>query len=466
MATTYLSPGVYIEEVDRGTKPIQGVPTAIAAFVGFTEKAQEPTEDGFTTRSILSKPKLVTNWGQYVQHFGELTEDAYLPYAVRGFFDNGGAICYIISVRTMGQRHPAQALVYTGTDKPGRPGRPSLLIHARSIGLDKKVLDGEKVTVTVSLAPKGAAALPGDAAGAAHSHAAGEDAAGGSGEEAKTGEPKSKEGDTGAARKGGKQDTAAKGAAGQPSAAAAESDGVQQLRFDVFVGDNAREPAQTVYCSYEQLPVWTGRQREKSSDHDRFTHIKVWAVAEPGPLRARLPAEGTVALADFAWQIDTDLFADAAAAGTELRRNAGGSVDTLFAANSTRLFEGSTPKRKGIAALEAIDNVNLVCAPDLMLAHERNWISDDQLVSIQKTILAHCERTHYRFAILDAPSNCKSAESILTWRRQANHDSMHGALYFPWIKIADPVTNRSALLAAQRVPGRHLCAIRRPAGRA
>ena len=37
----YLSPGVYIEEVDRGPKPIEGVGTAMAAFVGFTETAQE-----------------------------------------------------------------------------------------------------------------------------------------------------------------------------------------------------------------------------------------------------------------------------------------------------------------------------------------------------------------------------------------------------------------------------------------
>lgn len=107
MATTYLSPGVYIEEVDKGAKPIQGVPTAITAFVGFTEKAEAPNEDGFTTRSILSEAKLITNWGQYQAHFGGLVEDAYLPYAVRGFFDNGGAICHVISVRTLGGSHPA-----------------------------------------------------------------------------------------------------------------------------------------------------------------------------------------------------------------------------------------------------------------------------------------------------------------------------------------------------------------------
>ena len=46
MATAYLSPGVYVEEVDRGAKPIEGVGTAVAAFVGFTERAEEPGRNG------------------------------------------------------------------------------------------------------------------------------------------------------------------------------------------------------------------------------------------------------------------------------------------------------------------------------------------------------------------------------------------------------------------------------------
>ena len=40
MATTYLSPGVYVEEVPSASKPIEGVGTAVAAFVGFAEKGE------------------------------------------------------------------------------------------------------------------------------------------------------------------------------------------------------------------------------------------------------------------------------------------------------------------------------------------------------------------------------------------------------------------------------------------
>ncbi len=33
--TAYLHPGVYIEEIPSGVKPIEGVPTSIAAFLGY-----------------------------------------------------------------------------------------------------------------------------------------------------------------------------------------------------------------------------------------------------------------------------------------------------------------------------------------------------------------------------------------------------------------------------------------------
>ena len=35
MATSYLTPGVYMEEMNGGPRPIAGVATAVAAFVGF-----------------------------------------------------------------------------------------------------------------------------------------------------------------------------------------------------------------------------------------------------------------------------------------------------------------------------------------------------------------------------------------------------------------------------------------------
>ena len=51
---TYLTPGVYVEEVQSGARPIEGVGTAVAAFVGFAESGP------------FHEPTLVTNWDQYV----------------------------------------------------------------------------------------------------------------------------------------------------------------------------------------------------------------------------------------------------------------------------------------------------------------------------------------------------------------------------------------------------------------
>ena len=75
---TYLSPGVYVEEVEAGSRPIEGVGTAVAAFVGLA--ARGPT----------NTPTLVTNWSQFVSAFGDFMEGAYLAHAVYGYFLNGG----------------------------------------------------------------------------------------------------------------------------------------------------------------------------------------------------------------------------------------------------------------------------------------------------------------------------------------------------------------------------------------
>ncbi|TYK51326.1 phage tail sheath family protein [Actinomadura decatromicini] len=83
---TYLSPGVYVEEVASGSRPIEGVGTSVAAFVGFAPEGP------------LNEPVLVTNWSQYVASFGDFADGCYLAHAVYGFFNNGGATCYVIRV--------------------------------------------------------------------------------------------------------------------------------------------------------------------------------------------------------------------------------------------------------------------------------------------------------------------------------------------------------------------------------
>jgi phage tail sheath protein FI len=82
----YLAPGVYIEEIERGPKPIEGVATSTAAFLGETERG-------------TNWPSLVTSYNDYLRKFGDVFEPGkYMPYAVKAFFDNGGRRVYVTRI--------------------------------------------------------------------------------------------------------------------------------------------------------------------------------------------------------------------------------------------------------------------------------------------------------------------------------------------------------------------------------
>jgi phage tail sheath protein FI len=88
----YLSPGVYVEEVDMGPKPITGVSTSTVAFIGETNFVYK---EGKETKDLTNKPQLISNWSQFTLKFGDFTNSAYLSHAVFGFFNNGGSRCYV-----------------------------------------------------------------------------------------------------------------------------------------------------------------------------------------------------------------------------------------------------------------------------------------------------------------------------------------------------------------------------------
>ena len=81
----YLSPGVYVEEVDTGNKPIEGVATATIGSLGVAERG--PME-----------AKLVTSFSEYRRVFGGYLDTAFLTYGIEGFFQNGGKRAFIARV--------------------------------------------------------------------------------------------------------------------------------------------------------------------------------------------------------------------------------------------------------------------------------------------------------------------------------------------------------------------------------
>jgi len=124
MASTYLTPGVYIEEISTIPPSIAAVETAIPAFIGYTQKAEE----NGVTNALLFKPTRITSMLEFEEIFGgpenediavtiddvldsdsELltrtvkasvssTLEYMLYYSIKMFFNNGGGPCYIVSV--------------------------------------------------------------------------------------------------------------------------------------------------------------------------------------------------------------------------------------------------------------------------------------------------------------------------------------------------------------------------------
>ncbi|MEM6254107.1 MAG: phage tail sheath C-terminal domain-containing protein [Cyanobacteria bacterium P01_D01_bin.156] len=129
----YFAPGVYVEEVDRGSRPIEGLPTAIAGFVGFTEDVRGGAE--------LFRPMMVTTWNQYLEYFGKPNSDgftdfdAYLPFSVYGWFLNGGGRCWVTSIGTRLPGTPAPEVTESGTDLLSRRDRPTLRFSLQSSGM-------------------------------------------------------------------------------------------------------------------------------------------------------------------------------------------------------------------------------------------------------------------------------------------------------------------------------------------
>jgi uncharacterized protein len=93
---SYLHPGVYVQEVSSAVKPIAGVGTSTAAFIGIADKGPVPGTLLPTKRP--ARPVLVTSFTGYSRQFGGFRSDSFLTYAVQAFFQNGGQQLYVIRV--------------------------------------------------------------------------------------------------------------------------------------------------------------------------------------------------------------------------------------------------------------------------------------------------------------------------------------------------------------------------------
>ena len=145
----YLHPGVFIEEIERGPRPIEGVPTSTAAILGEAERG-----------SIT--PRLVTSYKDFQRWFGDVYNDQkFLPYATSGFFENGGRRAYICRVVGDGAT-TAESQFGDFRVRAAGPGLWGTRVFARITLSTTRNGQGDPVGFRLQLAYWGAGATPFD----------------------------------------------------------------------------------------------------------------------------------------------------------------------------------------------------------------------------------------------------------------------------------------------------------------
>lgn len=352
----YFAPGVYIEEIDRGSRPIEGVSTAIAGFVGFTEDVRGGAE--------LFKPMLVTNWTQYLNYFARPNSDgftnfnAYLPFAIYGYFMNGGGRCWITSIGTQ-----LPGIPQTPEPEPtslvigGRGNRPSLRFSIRP----EQIAGG---AVTVLIMDSGPRALP--------------------------------EG----------------------------------------------TPGETPPDTGEYFKVQVRREDETLEEYDNLT-----MNSEPN---AQVATYAVAALSNSMFVAVEDI----SRRGQPLARRPGNGQYEITAPiipttpdQFSSEVEGVRDDRTGVRGLFEIDEITMVACPDLMRVYEENLMNLDQVHGIMELMISMCEGSNNgdipnppnRMVVLDPPKDRNKPQQVVEWLNNSfNRRSMFGALYYPWIKVANP----------------------------
>lgn len=330
MAPSYLSPGVYVEEVDRGTKPIESVGTAVAAFVGYTQIANDPRDGS----SIIGKPTLVTNWTQYMQAFGGFVEGAYMPEAIYGYFNNGGSRAYVVSVKTMGGTNGGAAGVATAMLPSG---------------------DGKSATdvIRVQLVSGGTSA----------------------------------------------------------SKVTVSAEPIEKKKDDDPTTFNLTVQAGRSKENYEGLSL---RKSDKNFAETMVNGKSKLIEIEVVTSDVNLVPAGEVSIENI-----------------NSRANTSDKV-------SLSDYQGETAKRTGLGGLEALPDVTMLVAPDLMSAYESGELDDKGVQGVQTAMIDFCENQRYVFAVLDCPPGLTPQE-VHEWRKKVNYDTTRAALYYPWIEVNDPV---------------------------
>lgn len=334
---SYLSPGVYIEEVPSGSASLSAGATAVAAFVGFTERA--PTDDPNDPDGL--KPRLVTNWAQFENLYGGFIPNAMLAHAVYGYFNNGGSMAYIVRI--------------PNTEPAAEPSTLALAAVDRAIGAPIEVTSKEpdpqrKLGIAIE-----------------------------------------------AVEDDGDDDTPA-----AFNLIVLEGQDAVEFHNGVTLAPGDKNVESVVNAASARVQVATKVQIDDAA-------VLAAATLKPGIFPMVAPAPLPVLV-------------------------------------KPKAFTGNETNRTGINGLVIAEDVTMVMVPDLVTAARQEDGSVDlgMWKAVQTALISHCEGQANRMAILDAPPGM-SVQQMKEWRSDvAMYDSQFAAMYFPWIKVDNPVATNGA----------------------
>ncbi len=378
----YLSPGIYVEEFESGGKPMEGVGTSTAGFVGLAEKGP-----------ISGVPQLVTNFSDFKRTYGgflsenEFGEYRFLAYAVEHFFLNGGARAYIARVAPASAKCATAAvadLAFTAKN-PGIWG-DSIGVKITSASKAKtqafEKLEDKKYRV------KNAAGFnPGDVV----------------------------------AFIGGDAVEYNKVEKNQDNILTFAND------FSEDITDVNLLPLKVIITCEISLEIKcsdTVETYENVSFNIEAANYISKKTAKSELVEIVYNGSADEIIAPYAALCDTD----ASYITVEFSGGSNGAASDLSAADFIGTDNGAG-NRTGIQAFLDNDVVSIMAVPG---------VTDP---NVQLTLVAHCENLASRFAVLDVPRNAKKTDEIIAHRDIFS--SSYAALYHPWLQVFDPLDKKN-----------------------
>ncbi len=398
----YLSPGVYVEEYESGSVPMEGVGTSTAGFVGLAEKGD-----------VIGKPQLVTSFSDYVRIFGGYLSEAkygdkrYLPYAVEHFFINGGSRAFVMRVCPADAKCAAtksDSILKFAAKNPGEWGNRIKVTVSPVSRVKTQVYEVEGNSAVVR-------STDGFNIGDVVEFADG------------------------------------KSSVYNRITAIEEKTITFENPVNASIVDKNLVPTKFIKSSEIDVSVKYGDVKEdylfvslntESADYicsrmSRSELVTVALGAAPAAKAAEskdkdkkdaAPAVSSIAAPFEAVGGKGDAIILQLAGGTD------GSINSVAASDYIG-SDGGPGKRTGIQAFIENSDVSLMSVPGVTTPE------------VQMSLIAHCENMKNRFAVLDMPKDMKKTDELIEYRDM--FDSSYAAFYHPWIQVFDPLSKKNII---------------------